>query len=80
VRKTTFFPTVLLAQTSLKSHLGMEHWQREISGWIEIAKRQIHLALAQPSLTTSIVKGIFDRKNSLYIQREIPVQGPEKNI
>jgi hypothetical protein len=40
----------------------MEHWQREISGWIEFAKRQIHLALAEPSLITSIVKWIFDRK------------------
>jgi hypothetical protein len=58
----------------------MEHWQREISGWIEIAKRQIHLALAQPSLTTSIVQWIFDRKISASIQRESPVQGPEKNI
>jgi hypothetical protein len=58
----------------------MEHWKREISGWIEIAKRQIHLALVQPSLTISIVKGIFDRKFSRSIQREIPVQGPEKNI
>jgi hypothetical protein len=58
----------------------MEHWQREISGWIEIAKSQIHLALAEPSLITSIVKWIFDRKNSGSIQREIPVQGPEKNI
>jgi hypothetical protein len=58
----------------------MEHWQREISGSIEIAKRQIHLALAQPSLTTSIVKWIFDRIFFGSIQREIPVQGPEKNI
>jgi hypothetical protein len=58
----------------------MKHWQREISGWIEIAKRQIHLALAEPSLTTSIVEWIFDRKNSGSIQREIPVQSAEKNI
>jgi hypothetical protein len=58
----------------------MEHWQREISGCIEIAKRQIHLALAQPSLTISIVKWIFDTKISGSIQREIPVQGPENNI